>query len=63
MVFASCLIRCFPVHNLMRTITMTQTLMLLAMHLLLGLMFLTSLAIICLGLISPVVWCFVNSWY
>ena len=42
---------------------MTQTLMLLAMHLLLGLMFLTSLAIICLGLISPVVWCFVNSWY
>jgi hypothetical protein len=38
-------------------------LMLVAMHLLLGLIFLTSLAVICLGLIGPVVLCFVNSWY
>jgi hypothetical protein len=42
---------------------MTRMLMLFAMHLLLGLMFFMSLAVICLGLISPVVLCLVNSWY
>jgi hypothetical protein len=42
---------------------MTRMLMLFAMHFLPGLMSLTSLAVICLGLISPVVLCFVNSWY
>lgn len=42
---------------------MTRMLMLLAMHFLLGLMFLTSLAVVCLGLISPVVWCLLNFWY
>lgn len=41
---------------------MTRTLMWLAMHLLLGLMFLASLAVICLGLISPVV-LYLVPWY
>lgn len=64
MAFAYRLLRCFPVRNLMRRMmTMTRMLMLFATHLLLGLMFLTSLAVICLGLISPVVLYFVNSWY
>jgi len=64
MAFAHRLIRCCSCPNLMRRVmTMTRMLMLFAMHLLLGLMFLTSLAVICLGLISPVVLCLVNSWY
>lgn len=43
---------------------MTRMLMLCATQLLLGLIFLTSLAVICLGLISPVVLCcLVNAWY
>lgn len=43
---------------------MPRMFMLLATQLLLGLIFLTSLAVICLGLISPVVLCcLVHSWY
>ncbi|MDH3598804.1 MAG: hypothetical protein OEU26_04085 [Candidatus Tectomicrobia bacterium] len=43
---------------------MSRMLMLWATQFLLGLVFLTILAVICLGLISPVVLCcLVNYWY